>query len=187
MLLMMAACGILPALLACNESNGSYSYSSSSSSGTSVTSKQYLSTMEAWFGKQKDAYCGLYYHYSVQHTSKQAAYAKETARTCRTLLNQINTIVPSATWKEEHRIVKGAFKTLIRTQEAVEALLPKEQIYWAKDGYDNVAGCDHPDMVFESTSAFIQACWAEGDAEDAWRNISLFAFTELRGDIFSDK
>ena len=143
--------------------------------------------METWFEKQKDASCGIYYHYSVRQTSKQAAYAKEKARTCTALLNQLNTIVPSATWKEDHTIVKGAFKTLIRTQKTVEALLPNEQIYWRKDGYDNIAQCDHPDMIYESTSAFIQACWAEEDAEDTWRNISLFAFTELRGDIFSDK
>jgi len=89
--------------------------------------------METWFEKQDEAFCSIYNHYSVQQTPKQAAYAKEGARTWTNLLNELNTIVPAATWKAEHRIVKGAFNALIHTQKAVEALLPKEKNRRAKE------------------------------------------------------
>jgi len=83
----------------------------------------------------------------------------------------------------------GVFYTLIRTHEAVEALLPKEQIYWAKDGYDNVAFCEHPDFLMglqDATKGFTLACWAEEDAYEVWFKIRVSAFTGYSDDLFLD-
>ena len=106
-------------------------------------------------------------------TTKQINFAELNKRLCTSLRNDLNTIVPPSSWYEEHEALRSTFETYILTQLTVESMLPTEQRYWHKDGYDNIAACNHPNMRYDATLQFITACRADAAATDAWIRLSV--------------